>query len=194
MKKEQVVEFFDSLAENWDKNLIIDNAKINKILDVAKISESETVLDVACGTGVLFPFYIERKVRKIIGIDFSKNMIALAKAKYKSENIELFCADIESLKFNEKVSRIMVFNAFPHFIAPENVIENLQNCINKGGRLTIAHDMGRAQLDKHHSGCAKKVSKGLIPATELAQMLEKYFVVDTVIDEQEIYIVSGEKR
>lgn len=194
MKKEQIVEFFDSLAENWDKNLIIDNAKLNKILDIAKINENETVLDVACGTGVLFPFYIERKVKKIIGTDFSKNMLAIAETKYKREDTEFYCTDIETLKLNEKVSRIMVFNAFPHFIVPENVIENLQNCINKGGRLTIAHDMGRAQLDKHHSGCAKNVSKGLIPATELAQMVEKYFAVDTVIDEEDIYIVSGVKK
>jgi demethylmenaquinone methyltransferase/2-methoxy-6-polyprenyl-1,4-benzoquinol methylase len=194
MKKEQVVEFFDSLAEKWDDNLIIDNAKLNMILDIAKIDEESTVMDVACGTGVLFPYYIKREVKKIIGVDFSKNMIALAREKYERENTEFYCADIEKFTLEEKVSRIMVFNAFPHFIAPENVIENLQNCINKGGRLTIAHDMGRAQLDKHHSGSAKKVSNGLIPAKELAQMLEKHFIVDTVIDEQEIYIVSGEKR
>lgn len=191
MRKETIVEFFDMLANKWDENLIIDTQKLNRILDLAEIGENDTVLDVACGTGVLFPFYFERKVEKATGIDFSQNMIEIAKKKFTCKNACFYCADIETLTLDKKVSKAVIFNAFPHFIEPKRIIKNIAKNMQENGRLTIAHDMGRIQLDKHHSGMAREVSKGLIPAEKTAKLIENYIDVDIIIDEDDIYVVSG---
>lgn len=191
MRKEKVIEFFDIQADKWDENLTVDTEKVNRILDLAQIQTNDTVLDVACGTGVLFPFYLERRVKKVTGVDFSRNMIDIAKKKFQGENVCFYCADIESLTLDEKVGKAVIFNAFPHFIEPERVVESIAKNLRENGRLTIAHDMGRAQLDKHHSGIAKEVSKGLIPAEETAKLVEKYIDVDVIIDKDDIYVVSG---
>ena len=68
---------------------------------------------------------------------------------------------------------------------------HLSRQLAPGGRLTIAHGMSRAAINRHHSGSASKVSVGLIPETELAEILNEWFTVDVVVSNDEIYVVSG---
>ena len=79
MDKKEIASFFDSLAESWDEEMIKSQWKIDRILSIAEVTEGKSVLDVACGTGVLVPDYISRNVRKYVGIDISHNMIEIAK-------------------------------------------------------------------------------------------------------------------
>jgi demethylmenaquinone methyltransferase/2-methoxy-6-polyprenyl-1,4-benzoquinol methylase len=69
INQEKIVEFFDRLAPQWDADMIRNDEVINKILDNANVTEGKSVLDVACGTGVLIPDYLERKVSSVTAID-----------------------------------------------------------------------------------------------------------------------------
>ena len=51
---------------------------MNIILDNAKVSEGKNILDVACGTGVMIDYYLERKVNSVTGVDFSEKMCEIA--------------------------------------------------------------------------------------------------------------------
>ena len=55
MNKKEIAAFFDRMAPEWDANMIKSDEKINFILDAAGVKENSVVLDVACGTGVMFP-------------------------------------------------------------------------------------------------------------------------------------------
>ena len=55
MEKKDIIDFFDRLAPQWDADMIRSDAVIEKILDGAKVRPGVSVLDVACGTGVLIP-------------------------------------------------------------------------------------------------------------------------------------------
>lgn len=79
--KKNVVEFFDALAAGWDQDLVVDEDKINGILDAAGIKSGVRVLDVACGTGVLFPFYARRQVKEVLAVDISPEMVKIAAGK-----------------------------------------------------------------------------------------------------------------
>ena len=57
MNKKEIISFFDRMAPDWDSRLVVNDEKINFILNKAGVTENCTVLDVACGTGVLFPYY-----------------------------------------------------------------------------------------------------------------------------------------
>lgn len=195
MDKNTIINFFNDFSSTWDDNLIINEGKINRILDVADIRENASVLDVACGTGVLIPFYLSRGVNFITGIDISPKMIEIAKNKFSSyDNAEFICADADIVKFNKTYDSCMIFNAFPHFINPEKLLVNLLFAVKDGGTFTVAHDMGRKMLDAHHSSCADSVSCGLMHEDELEELFKSVGLRNILkIADDDIYIVSGVK-
>lgn len=195
MNKQDVIAFFDKCAPSWDAEMIKSDEKINKILDNAQIGENMDILDVACGTGVLFDYYLERKVASVTGIDISPEMARIAAEKYAGESrVQVLRGDVESYPFTRKFDRIVVYNAFPHFPQPEQLIATLAGLLKAGGRLTVAHGMSRAAIDSHHSGAASKVSNGLMAAEDLKAIFEKHLTAEVVISDEEMYQVSGQLR
>ena len=113
MNKNEVISFFDIHSTTWDENMEKDDSKMNEILDVAKISSGKSVLDIACGTGVMIDYYIERNVSKVTGVDISSKMIEIARNKFKKYDfIDFLCEDAEEFNFKNQYDRVMVFNAF----------------------------------------------------------------------------------
>lgn len=194
IKKQDVIEFFDMLAPSWDGDQIIEQEKVDAILDYAGVKEGVKVLDVACGTGVLIPDYLSRNVSKVVGVDISSEMIRIAREKFQDERVDFFCKDIEELVLPDLYDVCMIYNAFPHFVNPASLIRSLSEKLRMGGRLTIAHSMSRKQLDSHHSGPARKVSMGLMHEDELAKLFEAFFEVDVKVSNDQMYVVSGVKR
>ena len=194
MRKQDVIEFFDRMAPRWDADMIRHDDIINKILDGAGVREGVKVLDVACGTGVLIPDYLERKVQSVTGVDIAPEMIRIASEKFPQENVRFLCGDVEEMELPEKYDCIVVYNAFPHFPEPERLVRVLSGHLAPGGRLTVAHGMSRAAIDDHHRGSASKVSCGLIHENVLAAMMRKYLRLEIKISDDRMYQLTGVKR
>lgn len=192
MDKKEVIAFFDALAESWDNSLVRNERVIERILDLGGVCEGADVLDVACGTGVLFPDYLKRGVSSVTGIDISEEMLRVAKEKFPQ--VSLICGDAEAFAFTDKYDAVMVYNAFPHFAAPEKLFENLSGALKKGGRLTVAHGMSEKELEKCHSGVAKNVSSPLPSKEKLSEMMKPYVRADILISDESMYMVSGVKE
>ncbi len=194
MDKKEIVSFFNSCADSWDADMVKVQWKIDKILDIAGVTEGKAVLDVACGTGVLIPDYINRKVSRCVAVDISERMIEIAKKKFGGyENIGFLCADAENLDFHDEFDCVVIYNAFPHFVDRTLLFKSLSDALKANGRITVAHGMSREALLKHHSGRAEKVSTVLPEAEKMAEIMKTYFNTDTIISTDEIYIVSGKK-
>ena len=195
MNKQDVIEFFDRCAPSWDADMIKNDVTIGKILDNAEIEAGQDILDVACGTGIMFPYYLDRGVASVTGIDISPEMAKIAEGKFASEpKVRVVCGDVEEVKFDRKFDRIVVYNAFPHFPKPKRLIKILAGLLKEGGRLTIAHGMSREAIDGHHKGSASKVSNGLMTADSLKKIFDAHFEVEIVISNSRMYQVSGVKR
>ena len=195
MEKRDVIEFFDRCAPNWDAGMIKSDEIIGKILDNAEVSEGMDILDVACGTGVMFPYYLDRKVASVVGIDISPEMAKIAAGKFADQaNVRVICGDVEDYDFGKKFDRIVVYNAFPHFPNPKRLIATLADLLKDGGRLTIAHGQSREAIDGHHHGSASKVSNGLMRADALKSLFDAHFEVEIMISNSRMYQVSGFKR
>ena len=194
MEKKDIIAFFDRCAPSWDAEMIKSDEIINTILNHAEVREGQRVLDVACGTGVLFDYYLNRNVASVTGIDISPEMAKIAGEKYVGNpKVQVLCGDVEEAVFEEKFDCIVVYNAFPHFPNPKRLIKRLATLLKEGGRLTIAHGMSRAAIDNHHSGSASKVSNGLMEADQLKKLFDPLFQVEVMISNSRMYQVSGVK-
>lgn len=192
MNKQDVIAFFDRLAPQWDADMVRHDHIISHILDNAGIREGIHVLDVACGTGVLFPDYLSRNVASLTAIDISPEMAKIAQRKFPQANV--LCGDVENAAFDRKFDAIVVYNAFPHFPDPEHLIAVLSDLLAPSGILTVAHGMSRAHIDRHHEGTASKVSVGLMHEDDLAAIFARHLTVTTKISDDHMYQVAGKKE
>ena len=190
----EVVRFFDRLAPDWDAEMIRSDEIIGLILDGAGVTAGKDVLDVACGTGVLIPDYLARRVASVTAIDISPKMAGIARDKFPQENVTVLCGDVEETDFGRLFDCVVVYNAFPHFPDPERLIARLSALLKPGGTLTVAHGMSREKIDAHHHGAASHVSNGLMEAEALAAIFAKQLRVTREISDERMYQVTGIKE
>jgi len=193
MEKKDIISFFDKCAPWWDADMVRNEDLITMILDNGGIKEGIHVLDVACGTGVLIGDYLKRKVASVTAIDISPEMARIAAGKFPQENVAVICGDVENTAFDKQFDCIMVYNAFPHFPDPENLIKTLSSLLSPGGTLTVAHGMSRAAIDHRHEGAASKVSIGLMHEDALAEIFSRYLNLTVKISNDHMYQVTGRK-
>ena len=194
MNKLEIQAYFDRCAPDWDTHMVRMQDKIDAILDAAGVRAGTSVLDVACGTGVLFEDYLARGVTKITGVDLSPQMTRIARRKYPQSHIEVICADIEEAALPATYDCCVVYNALPHFPDPMRLIARLSQLIIPGGRLCFAHSMSRAALSLHHAGRAENVSRPIPEACDLCTMFAPYFIGDTAISDEGMFIAAGIRR
>ena len=191
MNQQDVIAFFDRLAPGWDADMIRNDDIIATILDNAGVAAGMDVLDVACGTGVLFPDYLQRNVGSLTAVDISPEMVKIARSKFPQ--VTIHCGDVQTVDFGRKFDAIVVYNAFPHFPEPEALIATLSGLLKPGGTLTIAHGMSRAAIDRHHEGSASKVSVGLMHEDALESLFTKHLTVTVKVSNERMYQVTGKK-
>lgn len=194
MKQQDVIAFFDRLAPQWDADMIRNDEIIDTILDNAQIGPGADVLDVACGTGVLFPDYLARQVGTLTGVDIAPQMVKIAREKFPQAHVQVLCGDVEQMDFDRKFDHVMIYNAFPHFPEPARLIERLSELLKVGGTLTVAHGMSRAAIDHHHEGSASRVSVGLMDENALAAIFRRHLRLSVKISDARMYQVTGIKE
>ena len=192
IERSDVISFFDRCAPAWDAEMIRNEPVIRTILDNADIRAGVDVLDVACGTGVLFPDYLARDVHSVTGVDIAPEMARRAAEKFPDARVTVLCGDAARTRFETPFDCIMIYNAFPHFPEPERLIAHLAGLLTPGGTLTVAHGFSRKALDAHHAKTARSVSNGLLPVEALAGLFAKHLTVTVQISNDEMYQVVGQ--
>ena len=191
MDKKEVIDFFDKRAELWDSIQVRNEEVIDFILKKADVIKGKHILDIACGTGVLFPDYLLRGV-KVTGVDISPEMVRIAKEKFPQ--VQVLCADAETYSFVDEYDIAMIYNAFPHFAQVEKLFANVSSALKLGGRLTVAHGISEKELEECHKGAAENISVPLVKKEILADMMSPWFEVDVLISDERMYMVSGVKK
>ena len=184
--------YFDALAPQWDEVSVHDPQKIRSILHSCHLSKKSRVLDIACGTGVLAPFLLEWEPASVTGIDLSPKMIDIAQKKY-GDRVTYICQDV--LEYTSGPFDVcIVYSAFPHFLEPERLLEKANSLLSSSGRLVIAHSQSREQINSIHGGSASQVSRGLMEASQMAELMEPWFAVEEIVDDEQMYLVCGRKK
>lgn len=186
-----MAEFFDLHAAGWDDGYKEYDPVRYSAAALSGINEKSRVLDIACGTGVMFNEYLKLKASKIVGIDLSEKMISIARKKFADKkNISLICSDF--MDFNAgKFDTAVMFNAYPHFLDKKKMIRHVAELLTDGGRFTVVHDMGREHLNYHHKNMQQDLWTELLPAAEEAEQFSEWFDIDMICDTSYFYMISG---
>jgi len=123
------------------------------------ITEEDTVLDCACGTGLLTEA-VAPLCRKVVASDLSGKMLEKTKQKCSSfHNIEYVQADIRDLKMkDESFDAVIAANVIHLVEDPAAVLNELARVCRKGGKLIVPTYMNRDEKGKN-SRFVKMVEK-----------------------------------
>jgi len=102
--KRQTMRHYDKIANIYDRQYSDEQtSKMKAALQILEQKPSGLVLDVGCGTGLLFK-HLEKQAKLLVGVDFSRRILEIAKEKSKrNNNVELVQADADHLPFNKQV-------------------------------------------------------------------------------------------
>ncbi len=101
----------------------------------------EKCLDLACGSGVLINKYLNRRYKKLVGVDVSPKLINIAN-KSKNDNSVFIRANItkfidNEIKLKHKYDTVYMLAILEHMMWPIDLINKVSQLIKKGGRLVI---------------------------------------------------------
>jgi ubiquinone/menaquinone biosynthesis C-methylase UbiE len=189
-----VKQFFDEHAPRWDEICFHDPEKLRTMIALAQIPKNARIADLACGTGVILPYLLEKEPKTIAAVDLSEKMIAVAKQKYTDSRVSFFVSDLFDLK-ESGFDTVVLYSAYPHIPDKRALARKLSSLLLPGGRFLIAHSEGRAAInERHHDPDTAAVSIPLRPVREEIESFCNWFEVDIQIDTLEFYVFSGLKK
>lgn len=162
--------FFDELAPHWGELKPGEACApgVERGLALVGALEGRTVVDLGCGTGLLEGHLLPRVGRgRIVAVDFSAEMLALARARHGSQRIAWICRDVlDTAIAGASVDAVLCFNAFPHFPDPAATLREAARWLRLGGGLLVWHDIGREQLAAIHGGGPPPIRQDLLMPVE----------------------------
>ena len=113
----------------------------SKLIESLNIKKANTVLDLACGTGVVTK-KIQNKIGVsgyVVGIDTSITAIKIAKKWNKNKvNVNFVNVDAEKFSFSKKFDVITCQYALFFFPNAQKALKNMRNSLKKSGKIGIS--------------------------------------------------------
>ncbi len=142
MKNRRLKSFYDSIYKKGEArhytSLLFSGDKIPPArAEVLKEMswKNKTVLDAGCGTGEVAYEIARRRAKFVLGADFSREAIRLAKNSYVLPNLAYISTDISRVK--EKFDVIVSLGTLEHMDDPLRTLRALKAMLKPGGRLII---------------------------------------------------------
>ncbi len=181
--------FFDLLAAEWDLMYTSEDLeRLSHVVESLDVREEMDVLDLGCGTGVLFDM-LRRRVGKrgsVTGVDFSIKMAQKAHRNFPFDNVNVVDADATMLPFaDSSFDMVVAFSSFPHFSDQQRVIHETHRILKPKARFYVIHLVSSRELARLHRAIGGVVKHDAIPSEQrLRKMLNSSKFTDVRIDDQ----------
>jgi ubiquinone/menaquinone biosynthesis C-methylase UbiE len=110
------------------------------LIEMARVGPDDTVLDVACGPG-LVACPLAEVARHVTGIDLTPAMIEQAQARQRAKgltNLTWLVGDAVPLPFGDAAFSVVVTRySFHHFLDPRAVLAEMVRACRPGGRVAV---------------------------------------------------------
>lgn len=197
---ENVRNYFNEHAKNWDDEVYHDPEKLRIIINALKLKQGSKVLDVGTGTGITIPYLVKHVTNngKVVAVDISKEMITISKNKYSKEypNVDFIVGDINEISYENNFDTILCYSCFPHFLDQENIINKMVRALNQSGTLMIAHSQSRKNINSIHKNVQNITSKDRLPPMRILKnmLLKSNLKIIESLDNREMFYVIAKKN
>ena len=183
----KVVWFYDFWS--W----LTESKAAMSVIKFSEIKDGETVLEVACGTGVVFELIVKQNPNgENIGIDLSPDMLNKAKKrlkKLKSNHYEFREGDVLKLDFNDNSCDLVVNNFMVDlmpFATFDKIAEEFYRVTKPDGRVVIStFSFGKKKINKFWFWVAKKfpdILTGCRPVSFKENLVKAGFEIEKSIE------------
>lgn len=194
MKLQLIKKYFDEQSKSWDEFAYHDAQKLQFIVKACDLKPEQKIIDVACGTGVLFPYLLAKNPNLLLGVDISDSMVKIARSKFSDSRLHVIAEDFINLK-TEGFDRVILYNAYPHFFDKFVLARKMYEVLKQDGRFVVAHSHSREQLNAIHCRRGVDMYSLQLKSTKIeCRWFEPWFSIDRCLETDEIYILSGVKR
>lgn len=186
--------FFDKLAEEWDYTFTAEDLdRLRHIVKKIGVVEGMDILDLGCGTGVLFDILrrIVGENGSVTGVDFSFEMVQRAHRNFPFNNVNVVDADAIALPFADSTfDMVVMFAAFPHFSNQQRALDEAHRVLKHGCKINIIQLESTKEMVEIHRRVGGAVTDDDIPPEEiLREMLKNSkFENETIEDHPGLYL------
>jgi len=101
------------------------------------LTRKKRIVDVGCGTGILFSRLDSNTYTKYVGIDISRQAINQFD-KIKNDKTKLLQSDLESFRSNEKFDIIIFCESLSYSKNPQKILNKYAKYLSKKGKIIIS--------------------------------------------------------
>ncbi len=138
-------QFGGSAQQFVESKLHREGDDLRRMVELAELSGSERVLDVATGGGHT-ALAFARHVREVVASDLTPKMLSVAEQFIRSQgqnNVQFMRADAESMPFSVEEFDVVTARLAPHhFPNPHRFVAEVARVLRPGGRFVLDDNMG----------------------------------------------------
>ena len=102
--------------------------------------------------------------------------------------------DFLDMQEDEIFDFVVIYNAYHHFLNVDALSKKASNVLKKGGKLVIAHSIGRSSLNSHHKQHANNVSRPIDSPQQEAAIFANLFDVAIAEEDSNHYLLVLTKK
>lgn len=172
---QDVDNYYESFYEEWLERTAFIKELCREPL--------ESVYEVGCGSGVnLYMFQQLEKIEKLGGIDYSENIIKVAKGVVDSSDIS--CGEALAVSVEEKYDLVLSDSVFQYFQDAEYGMKVLDRMYQKAGKLVVITEIHDESRKEEHL----KYRRAIVENYD-----EKYKGLDKTFYSEEMFRAFAEK-
>jgi ubiquinone/menaquinone biosynthesis C-methylase UbiE len=168
---------------------------LNRMVAMAEASPDDTVLDVACGPGLVVCAFA-RVVRHATGIDLTPAMLQQAQAfqhEQGLENVSWRQGDVRPLPYADGAFSIVTARfAFHHFPDPLAVLKEMRRVCQPGGRIVVADSAPEAAKAAAFNAMERLRDPSHVRAMPVEELRSLFVAAGLTEPRIELYRLRGE--